>query len=426
MSALKDADKQIIQQNKILTGGQTISLRARQLIYTMASLIDKDNPYKEVYLDGKEFMNYINRGLRKRRWSDVYSTVNEIFTELNNNPILIRKPKSKDFEKINWVSSLGVSQGQIKCRFSTDIGEYLVYRKGLPYTKLIWDLRSYKSSYTARILDLFQRYHIKEHGQTEVEFEYNFDELKLFFGVHEKYPRANDFKKRVLEAAKTELDESDFAPYYFEYDVLKRGRSVDRVKFHVFVRSKRLMALLPGVHFRSGGDHSQGSLFGKDIELSEKQQYILEQLTDKMGVPKELATTVIYKLTESQSWGYYYLIRYGVNRSLAFTIIEEYCSFGEIVGYEGAYVKHSLSLLENARLSRIEEAKKKKNSKLRTTPEGKRGGLAKKVFLEKQHFASFMEILSANREDKSRNRTGSKKGSGDGTHSLDDILKDAF
>ena len=42
--ALDNRDKQIIQQNKILTGGQTINLRPRQIIYALGAFMDKEDP----------------------------------------------------------------------------------------------------------------------------------------------------------------------------------------------------------------------------------------------------------------------------------------------------------------------------------------------------------------------------------------------
>lgn len=418
---------QIIQQNKILTGGQMISLRARQLVYVLASMIDKNNPHAEIRVAAKDLMDFMNGGLPKRKWRDPYTTTSEIFDELSSNPILLKKPKGKDFKKIHWLSSLGVSQGMVVGRLSADIAEYFVYKKGLPYTKLLWDLRAYKSQFTVRILDLFQRYHIKEHGQIEVEFDYDFQELKLFFGVHEKYSRSNDFKKRVLDTAQKELKENDFAPYWFEYETLKRGKAVAGIKFHVFIRSEILLELIPNLRFFPK-DEKQPNFFESEVELTADQIELYKLLVEEQGLTEELAQRIVYKFTMTQAKGYYLLVRYGVNRSLAASIIEQYCSFGELIGHEHSYVLHTLKLVEEARKARIEEAKKPKNKgKLRTTPDSKKGGLAKKVFEEQQHFPSFMEKLSAQRNGKGakecRTSKGEFKSLGDALAAVKDSLR---
>jgi len=97
---MRAKDSQILQQNQMLMGGQTINLRARQLVYVLASLMDKDNPTNTIRVSAKEFLSFVNTNSRET-WSDVYRLTTDIFDHLNDNPILLRKPKSKDFVKIN-------------------------------------------------------------------------------------------------------------------------------------------------------------------------------------------------------------------------------------------------------------------------------------------------------------------------------------
>jgi len=135
---LETKDPQILQQNKILLGGQTINLRARQLIYVLASVMDKEKPTGEIELSAKDFLTFINEN-GNEKWSDIYKLASDLFDHLNENPILIKEPKKKDFIKINWLSSLAIIQGKLKARFSSDIADFLMYKQGLPYTKLLWD-----------------------------------------------------------------------------------------------------------------------------------------------------------------------------------------------------------------------------------------------------------------------------------------------
>lgn len=389
---MRAKDSQILQQNQMLMGGQTINLRARQLVYVLASLMDKDNPTTTIRVSAKEFLSFVNTNSRET-WSDVYRLTTDIFDHLNDNPILLRKPKSKDFVKINWLSSLGVVKGELQARFSADIADYFLYKQGLPYTRLIWDLRGYKSNFTARILDLLQRNHIKSSGKMEVVFEEDLAELKLFFGVHDKYPRFYDFEKRVLEVTRAELDENDTAPYWFEYEKVKAGRAIKAIRFTVYVRPKVLLAMVPELKLIGKSADGQMSIFssGEEKKLTEAAREIAGRLITA-GIAEEFALKVVSALTESQALAYLFLIEYGVNRNLAFNLVSEYCSFGELEGYEDEYVKYALHLTESARIRRIVEVKTGK-SKKRTTPDHLRGALAKKVFVDRQHFSAFMEKL---------------------------------
>ena len=123
---MKAKDTQILQQNKILLGGQTINLRARQMIYVLAALMDRDQPTDEIIIPAKDFLEFINNTTGEK-WSDIYQITSDIFDHLNQNPILIKEPRKKDFVKINWLSSLGVLKGEIKARCSSYIADYFLY-----------------------------------------------------------------------------------------------------------------------------------------------------------------------------------------------------------------------------------------------------------------------------------------------------------
>ena len=144
-SGLDKKKSQILQHNKILLGGQTINLRARQMVYVLARFIDKKNPYDIIKINVKEFLDFVNNN-SKEKWTDVYALTNDIFTHLNDNPILLKEPKKRDYVKINWLSRLGVRRGFIEARFSTDIIEFFLYQEKHPYTNLLWDLNPLKQA----------------------------------------------------------------------------------------------------------------------------------------------------------------------------------------------------------------------------------------------------------------------------------------
>ncbi len=415
-SGLDKKKSQILQHNKILLGGQTINLRARQMVYVLARFIDKKNPYDIIKINVKEFLDFVNNN-SKEKWTDVYALTNDIFTHLNDNPILLKEPKKRDYVKINWLSRLGVRRGFIEARFSTDIIEFFLYQEKHPYTNLLWDLRPFKSAHTARIIELFQKYHRKNSGDTEISFEYDVEDLKFFFGVHEKYPRFFDFEKRVLKMTKKELDKNELIPYWFDYEKLKQGRATVGISFKVYIRSEILMKAVPELTVYSS---DAPTLFDTDSdgELTQNEQKILEKFKS-LNIPTKQAKAIIRSLTEPQAIGCSYLVEYGVNKNLALDIITKYCSFGEIIGYEHLYVQHTLDLIENARLKRIKEQKKSGAKNKRITPDDKKGGLPKAVFAQKQHFPSFMEKLSTIRQKGYRQQKNTSQNS---MQSMKDIL----
>ena len=381
----------------MLMGGQSINLRARQLVYVLAAMMDKERPTDTIRVGAKEFLNFVNANNREK-WTDIYSLTSEIFDHLNDHPILLRKPKSKEFKKINWLGTLGVVRGHVEARFSPDIADYFLYRQGLPYTKLLWDIRAYQSRFTARILDLFQRHHVKESGRSEVSFEYCVDDLKLFFGVHEQYSRFFDFEKRVLKVTRSELEELDTTPYWFEYEKVKSGRNVAKIRFCVHVRPKVLIEMVPELSRIKSGDAAQFSMFNSgEWELTPEGKKLLAAYRS-LQMNEGFALKVLGNLTNSQGRAYYYLVKYGVNRSLAFTLATEDCSFGELVGYEDHYVQFVLDETEKKRIRRIAEVKAGK-SKKKTTPDSKKGALPKQIFRDQLYLPEFMDRLSSIRSE---------------------------
>nr|WP_256534369.1 replication initiation protein [Lewinella sp. JB7] len=401
---LKSNTSLILQQDRFLLGMQTISLRARQLVYVLAMCLDKDDPTGIITIDSKEFQNWINTN-GKRKWSNIHGLVASVFDELNKNPVYLRRKPSasktynkKDFIKVNWVQKCGVVGGKIIAQFTEDAAQYFMYKQGLPYTRTLWDLRGYKSQYASRTVDLFQREHRNSGGENEFKFNFPLLDLKIFYGVPDRYPRVTDFCTRVLKQAQTELEEDITAPYYFTYNVDKRGRRVVGIDFDVTVRPDELIRLAPEIEFLTAGSNEfQRSLFDGTLELSEEKQRLIGAVAKVGKVAEKHAVNMVYNLSESQGRALVIMMKYGVNHSLAYKLVKNECSFGELEGYEDYYVKHSLQLLEEARLKRIEEAKTAAVKK-KTTPKDKRGGLAKGVFVKRLHFASFMESLSAVRK----------------------------
>lgn len=387
IQALKTKDPQIIQQNKILMGGQTINLRARQLVYALAALMDREEPTAQIEIDAKEFLDFINDG-SPSKWSDIYQLTKDIGEHLRKNPILLKKKRSKDFLEVNWLSSIGVESGKVIGRFSGDIADYFIYKQGLPYTKLLWDLRDYKSSYTARIMDLFQNNHIKGSGKKEVSFQVSVEELKLFFGVHDKYKVFKDFDRRVLQVAQKELEENDLAPYWFEYSKIRKGRSIGAIRFTVYVRPKVLLELVPKLKSLNS---AQMSFFdGQQVELTDNGKAILHDLKE-LKIREEWALKVMANLNFSQAKGYCMLVEYGVNRNLAFDLLRDCCSFDHLKGYEDEYIKFTLDRIERDRIGRI--MAKKKGGKKKTTPDHARGGLVKEPLQKQRYLPEFMDIL---------------------------------
>lgn len=86
----------------------------------------------------------------------------------------------------------------------------------------------FESVYAMRFYELVS-------GQ-ESPITYNIDSLKDIFQISGKYKKVNDFIKRVVEPAKTELDRC--SPYTFDYKMNKTGRAFTSVTLFPKYQSK--------------------------------------------------------------------------------------------------------------------------------------------------------------------------------------------
>jgi hypothetical protein len=96
----------------------------------------------------------------------------------------------------------------------------LDFTKGYRKYELVTAMQ-FKSVYSMRMYELMS-------GQKR-PLEFTFEDLKMRFGVKDKYKLVGHFKTRVLDIAKKELDES--SPYSFNYIEVKGGRKVVGFKF---------------------------------------------------------------------------------------------------------------------------------------------------------------------------------------------------
>ncbi|MBE7649155.1 replication initiation protein [Tenacibaculum finnmarkense] len=96
-----------------------------------------------------------------------------------------------------------------------------------------YSMKSFKTSlhlktiYSACIYELLCKWRNKNQFQIDV------DEIMFISNAPNSYS-TNDFKKRVLDAAKKELDASEFADLSFTYEDIKVGRSIK--SFKIFIK----------------------------------------------------------------------------------------------------------------------------------------------------------------------------------------------
>lgn len=229
---MKISNKDVIQSYILTTAKYDFNVYEKRVMYRLVEIAQADLEGKKllpgyridktlfedriVTLPIKAFLN----GEKDKN----HKLVKEALTELRNKTIefeteerweligLIEKPKIEKYHdtvelEVNpriWNAILSFAKGFRKYELKTAM--------------------SFETVYAMRFYELFS-------GQ-KTPIVYTIENLKIMFGLENKYKKINDFVKRVIIPAKNELDKK--APYSFEYKPLKHGRKIGSIKFYPY------------------------------------------------------------------------------------------------------------------------------------------------------------------------------------------------
>ena len=70
------------------------------------------------------------------------------------------------------------------------------------------------------------------------EFEYSIDEIKKQLNIEKKYTVYNNFKQKVLELSKVQINASEASQFNIDYEEIKTGKAVTSIKFHILPKGK--------------------------------------------------------------------------------------------------------------------------------------------------------------------------------------------
>lgn len=151
-----------------------------------------------------------------------YTQVKKAFTDLENKKITYEDEKTWQIMRIVQAPKLDKYNSFIEFRLDKKIYEaFLNFSKGYRKYELTTAMQ-FESVYAMRFYELLS-------GQKK-PLTYSIDTLKEMFGITEKYERISQFKAKVLDVAKKELDKC--SPYTFDYKMNKTGRAFTSVTFY--------------------------------------------------------------------------------------------------------------------------------------------------------------------------------------------------
>lgn len=177
----------------------------------------------------KDFLDY-NAGLSDK--NNVYSNVKTAVKNLSRVWVSVKPLDGYDSREVSLLTArdYAENQGRFSVEFNPEVMLYLtdIQKK---YTSFLLDtFGTLKSEHSLKLYELFSRWAF------EGGFTVAFVDLREMLGIGDKYDRWNNFNQWVLKPAIKEINTK--TNLKISMDTLRNGRSIEKIKFSVFDKSK--------------------------------------------------------------------------------------------------------------------------------------------------------------------------------------------
>lgn len=226
-----DSSNYVVQANTLIGGKQALKLNSAKLIRAaIMQVVKEDTDLKPYIITIKEFAELLQ--IDK---SNVYKYADEITNDIIRNPVYIRKVDGKNIKwiKIPWVSRCEYNSDMgIAIKLNDELKPFLINLKEHYTQYTLQEVLAMKSVYAIRIFEMIQsRIMSKVLPKDGVEIDITVQEIRECCDCMDKYPLIGNFKDRVLDKAKEEINRVTM--YHMDYSYIKKGRSVVAIKFYV-------------------------------------------------------------------------------------------------------------------------------------------------------------------------------------------------
>lgn len=199
---------------------------------TVAFLISLIKP-KEFYSDGKQPLEYEFDikdyckicGIDYEGGKN-YRTVRETLKSLRDRSINVTLPDGAD-TSISWINKYWTHKGtgRAKIRFDDDMAPYLFELRENTTRYELLNILPMKSKYSIRLYEICRSWEGIHRKQ------YDLQELRKMLGLENELVRYPDFRRKVIEVAKKEINE--YTDLDVDFDTLKKGKKVVAIVFYI-------------------------------------------------------------------------------------------------------------------------------------------------------------------------------------------------
>lgn len=226
-----DSSNYVVQANTLIGGKQALKLNSAKLIRAaIMQIVKEDEDLNPYIITIKEFADLLQIDI-----SNVYKCADEITNDIIRNPVYIKKIDGKNIKwiKIPWVTRCEYNSDMgIAIKLNDELKPFLINLKKHYTQYTLQEVLAMKSVYAIRIFEMIQsRIMSKVLPKKGTEIEISVQEIKECCDCADKYSTFSNFKIKVLDKAKEEINRVTM--YYMDYSYIKSGKSVVAIKFYI-------------------------------------------------------------------------------------------------------------------------------------------------------------------------------------------------
>ncbi|MCK4440665.1 MAG: replication initiation protein, partial [Sulfurovaceae bacterium] len=234
--------------NRLITSKYHLSLNQVKFISFMSSKIKRDDEDFFTYsFKVNDILNVL--GIERTHYKQLRIALRKLMTKyvvLEDNEFSIKETTFLSYFHVNKKQDL------IEMRFDKSLKPFLL-QLNQKFTKLsLAKILRFNSQYTIRMYEILEskmNLYDKYKNRNLLEFEYSLKELKEILSgeynedteqieIPKSYNSYNNFKRKVLDISFNELKNK--GDYYFEYELIKTGRTYTSIKFKIFKNGEKI------------------------------------------------------------------------------------------------------------------------------------------------------------------------------------------
>lgn len=217
-------DNTVTKSNLLIEAAYKLTSSEFKLIQTIFSNIQPEDTKTNTYtFPIKQFLE-----LLELKGQSGYSELKKITFDLFKKPISITI--NEETTQITWLSLVKYNdnKGTITIEINKFWEKYLLSLTSNFTSYKLFNITNLKSIYSLRLYEL-----LKSRINLNSTRIITLKDLRAKMGIEaDQYPKYSNFKQRIILQAQKELKaQSDI---YFEFVEIKKGRSVDKIEFHIY------------------------------------------------------------------------------------------------------------------------------------------------------------------------------------------------